>query len=228
MIYIITGEDIVSSRNKLVELLKDKTNVVRLDGKGQTIAEIEMAFDSGSLFETERTIVVEGFLKVKPQEKFVELVSNFQKDEKTDVILWDEVELSAKISYKSAKIFSFPFPKYYFVFLDSLSPKSSEETLRILHELLKTTTAEQILYSIIKRIRQLLVIKSANYAAFEEFKRMQSWQIGKLRSQAGKWTEDQLSKAFIQYADLDEKIKTSGLTMELSNHLDIILLSDLN
>jgi len=73
-----------------------------------------------------------------------------------------------------------------------------------------------------------LIVKSDNYIEFDEFKKMQSWQIGKLKKQSEMWSEKQLKNAFVSFAELDEKLKTSALTMDLSAHLDILLLSDLN
>ena len=230
MIYIIVGDDIVSSRDKLTELTSGKANVVRIDGNKASIADIEMALESNSLFSEKKIIVIEQFGKVKPVDKLVDLVSKFIKDQNSDVILWDDMEVSAKISssLKSAKIFTFSFPKVYFAFLDGLSPKDSVQSLELLHQVLKTYAAEQVLYSIIKRIRQLLIVKSDNYIEFDEFKKMQSWQIGKLKKQSEMWSEEQIKNAFVSFAELDEKLKTSALTMDLSAHLDILLLSDLN
>lgn len=230
MLYVLTGDNTVSSRNKLTELISGQANVVRIDGKKSSIADIEMALGSDLLFADQKLIVIEQFGKVKPADKLIEFVSRFDKDKNTDVILWDEVEISAKISnsLKSAKISNFSFPKVYFAFLDGLSPKDSARTLDLLHQVLKTYASEQVLYSTIKRIRQLLIVKSGNYHEFDEFKEMQSWQIGKLKKQSEMWSEEQLKNAFVSFADLDEKLKTSALTMDLSAHLDILLLSDLN
>lgn len=228
MLYVITGEDIVSSRKKLNELLELSTDIARLDGKKATIAEVEMALVSNALFSDQRKIVIEYFSKVKPQEKLIEHAKRVENDKDTDIILWDVTDPGAKIrAVKSAKSFSYTFPKVYFNFMDGLTPANSS-SVKIYREVLKTYEPEQILYSIIKRIRQLLILKSDNYQQFEEFAKMQEWQIGRLKSQASKWSEKQLSEAFLKYSALDEKIKTSGLTMDLSKHLDIILTQDLN
>jgi len=227
MIYVISGEDIVSSRKKLTELLSDKPNINRLEGKKASIAEFDEALVSGNLFSDSKTIVVESFTKLKPEAKVWELLEKFEKDENIDVILWDEADLSKKKFPKNVKVFNFPFPKFYYLFLESFEP-DSKKSLELLQEVLKTFEAEQVLYGLVRRIRQLLVMKSNSYSEFSEFKRMQSWQISKLKKQAELWTDGQLKKAFISFAELDEKMKTSGLTMPLSKHLDIILLSDLN
>lgn len=227
MIYVIAGEDIVASRNKLTELLEGKSNIIRLDGRKATVAELDEALLSGSLFSDSKVVVVENFSKLKPETKVWELVEKFEKDKNTDVILWDEVDLAKKKFTKSVKFFNFSFPKFYYVFLDSFEP-GSKKPLELLAEVLKTFEPEQVLYGLTRRIRQLLVIKSNNYSDFSEFKRMQSWQMSKLKNQANLWAEEQLKNVFLELAELDEKIKTSNLSMPLASHLDILLLRDLN
>ena len=227
MIHVIFGEDVVSSRNKLVEMLLDKPNIIRLDGKKNSIAQLDEALLSNSLFSDSKTVVVESFTKLKPETKIWELLGKFENDKKVDVVLWDDTDLGKRKFSKSVQVFNFIFPKFYYMFLDSFEP-SSKKSFELLGEVLKTLNSEQVLYGLVRRVRQLLVIKSNNYSDFSEFKQMQSWQISKLKKQAELWTESQLKKAFISFAQLDEKIKTSGLTMPLASHLDMILLSDLN
>lgn len=228
MIYIITGEDIVSSRKKLSELIEGNLDITRIDGEKNSISEVLDAIAANSLFSQKRTVVIGYFSKIKPLEKFFDELTKFAKDQDTDIILWDEEIDTKKLpKLKSIKSFSFSFPKYYYQFLDSFFPALQDST-KLLHEVLKTLSSEQVLYGLVRRIRQLLVMKSGNIESFSEFKRMQSWQIGKLRRQANLWSESQLKKAFSDFVELDEKIKTGALTMPLSKHLDILLLSDLN
>jgi len=226
MIYVIAGEDIVSSRNKLNELLAKKANVVRIDGKKGSVGDLDTALVSDSMFAGEKAVVVENFTKLKPESKVFELAARFEQDKNTDIIFWDEADLGKK-KFADVKVFNYSFPKSYFTFLDSYVP-GSEKSLELFNEVLKTFEAEQVLYGLIRRVRQMLVLKSNDYPDFSEFSRMQSWQLGRLKQQSSRWSEDELKKAFLQLCELDEKIKTSGLTMPLSNHLDIILLSDLN
>ncbi|MBI4091937.1 MAG: hypothetical protein HY427_01890 [Candidatus Levybacteria bacterium] len=227
MIYITAGEDTVLSRKKLNELLSEKKNIVRLDGKKISIAEFDEALLGINLFSDSKTIVVESFAKLKPEVKVWELLEKFEKERKIDIILWDEVDLAKKKFPKSVRVFNFAFPKFYYAFLDGFEP-SSKKTLELLREVLKTFEPEQVLYGLVRRVRQLLIMQSNSYSDFSEFKRMQSWQISKLKKQANLWSEEQLKKAFLELADLDEKIKTSNLSMPLASHLDIVLLSDLN
>lgn len=237
MVYIIVGEDTVSSRKKLTELLESKSNIIRLDGKKCSIAELDEALLSGSLFSDSKTVVVENFTKLsaqgrsafggKPEGKVWDLIEKFEKDDSTDVILWDEVDLGKKKFARDVKVFNFSFPKFYYAFLDGFKPASPENT-RMFAEVIKTLETEQVLYGLIRRVRQLMIMKTDNHSEFSEIKRMQGWQLSKLKKQASFWSEEELKKVFLQLAELDEKIKTGGMPLSLSKHLDILLLSDLN
>ncbi len=229
MITILAGEDVISSRNKLNDFLRDKKNPIRLDGKKITLADIEMQLSSGSLFVVEKTIVIDGFSKFKPQDKLIEQLLNFEKDKSTHIFLWDESDPSAKLknSFKGTPILNFAFPKFYYTFLDTFEP-GSKKTLELLSQVLKTFEAEQVLYGLIKRIRQLMVLKGDSYMEFSEFAKMQEWQLSKLRSQAARFQESDLKKIFIKLADLDKLLKTSSMTMPLQAYLDNLIIGDLN
>lgn len=229
MVYVITGEDTVLSRKKLSELLEGSQDITRVDGEKELLSNILTTLESNSLFSKKRAVVIENFLKVRPLESFLEQTLKFVKDQDTDVFLWDEgeVDLKSKTMLKNVKTFSFSFPKYYYQFLDSFSP-SSNDSASLFRDVLKTLSPEQVLYGLIKRVKQLLVIKSGGWQDFSDFRRMQSWQISKLTKQADRWTLLELKSTFVKLAELDEKIKTGGLALDLPSHLDILLLSDLN
>ncbi len=229
MIHIISGEDVVASRNRLNELILEDANITRLDGKKNTVEEISKTFSDGNLFDSKICVVIENYTKIKSVDAFAAVIQQFGKNPDIKIVLWDENDpaLKLKNAFKNANYLNFTYPKVYFNFLDRLSPVLSKDFLALLHEVLKTYSSEQILYSIIKRIRQLLLIK-LDARTSREFQSMQGWQTQKLQKQANLWTEDQLKSAFVSYVALEEMIKTSGLTMDLASHLDILLISDLN
>ncbi|HVT01703.1 MAG TPA: hypothetical protein VHE53_05775 [Patescibacteria group bacterium] len=228
MIYLIAGEDEINSRKKLTDLLVGKKNIIRLDGKKAQLSTVLDAFVAKDLFSVERNVVVENFSKIKPQKEFYEKILETESDKTLNLFLWegDTLDTKTKNALKAIKQFNYSFPKFYFAFLDSFSP-NSKESVHLLHEVLKTLEAEQVLYGLIKRVRQLLALKSSNYGSFSEFLKMQSWQLGKLRSQSNLWSEEELKDKFLELIELDEKMRTSGLTMSLADHLDIILSPDL-
>jgi len=230
MLYILSGEDKVSSRNKLIELIEGVRDTLRIDGKKQSVADVENQLSAGSLFSNKKTLVIEYFSKIKPQAELIKIIKTFAPDQNVKIIMWDEDDLDKKLIEKfgSAKTFPFPFPKLFYLFLDGFSPKSGRAVRELLDRLLKNASAKQLVYSLIKRLRQLMILKTGKYQEFEEFKKMADWQIGKLTKQAVLWTEGELREAFLKFAVIDEKIKTGGLSLPLAKHLDILLLSELN
>ena len=158
MIHVIFGEDVVSSRNKLVEMLLGKPNVIRLDGKKNSIAQLDETLLSNSLFSDSKTVVVESFTKLKPETKIWELLGKFENDKKVDVFLWDDTDLGKKKFSKSVQVFNFLFPKYYYAFLDGFEP-DSKKSIELLWGVLKTLNSEQVLYGLVRRVRQLFHMK---------------------------------------------------------------------
>ncbi|HVZ12300.1 MAG TPA: hypothetical protein VG965_04695 [Patescibacteria group bacterium] len=227
MLYIISGDDTASSRQKLLDLVGGEKNVTRIDGKKQGVVDIEMSLASSGLFSEKKKVIVEFFSKIKAQDKLADEVSKVVKDSDLDVILWDENAPGVKLTkITGVNILSYTFPKLYFQFLDGLSP-SNPSLLKLFHQVLKSYVAEQVLFSVVKRLRQLMIVKGGNYQEFSEFKNAQAWQIGKLQKQASLWSEEGLRQAFVDYSGLEEKMKTSMLTMDLADHLDILLMGDL-
>ncbi len=230
MIYVITGENIVDSRNKLLSLLSPNSEIARFDGKKQSLQVILDSLVSVSLFTAKRIVVVEYATKVKPSKELIENIKTFLKDQDTTIILWDEQQLDKNSTneLKTATFFSFEFPKVFFEFIDSFSPKNKKRSLELFKTLSKNTEVEQILYSLIKRVRNLMVVKGNLENEFSETSKMAPWQLEKLKRQALLWRENELRHVFLSLANLDEQIKTSGMTMPLASYLDIILLQDLN
>lgn len=227
MIYFVSGEDIVSSRNKLLELLREKKNVVRLDGKKNTLSDFEEALAANNLFSEAKTVVLENYSKLKTEAKLLELVEKYRDNKNLDIIFWDETDLSKKKYPKDFATYNFSFPNFYYNFLDTFTPNSKDSAM-LLQKVLLTLNAEQVLYGLVKRVRQLMLLKAKEEKDSADFKRMQSWQLSKLEKQANSWTQNQLKKIFLNLAELDEKIKTSKLSMNLARHLDILIRSDLN
>jgi hypothetical protein len=227
MITIIHGENITESRKKLDEVLVNKTNIKRLDGKGATGEVVQLLFESGELFAVSKTIVIENYKAVPKtvQEKIVTLVEK-SRDE---VIVWQNGNLDKRLINKFAKaqVFDFPLPKYYFVFLDTLAPRQGIRLHELYEKLQSSFAPEQILFSILKRMHQMLILQTGREHEFEEMAKMNSWQLGKLRSQLRLWNEQGMKNFYQQAFSLEKKLKTSELPTDLAKSIDILLLTEL-
>ena len=163
MLYIIHGEDTVSSRNRLIEHTSEFSSIEYFDAEKASITEILSAFSSSDLFLDKKCIVIEKILRLPKAdlEKIQGSILDSFKSTSITVILWHNTELSKIFlsKFKDAKSEVFLLTKLFFTFIDSLTPKNASFTLETFSKM-NNVEAEQIFYSMIKRIRQLMMIKS--------------------------------------------------------------------
>lgn len=228
MIIIIHGENTTQSRAKLNELLDGVKWVKYFSGAKDSLETIIVALSVQELFIDTRTIVIEeaSVLQTKRLNELKKNLLPLEKSTEINVFLWNSTSFTPKFleSFSTAKIYAFPLPKYFFQFLDSVMPGQGKPLHVLLFKLYPSFAAEQLLFSLIKRVRQLLMIESG--AHVEEIEKMSGWQKGKLSKQAQMWSEKKLIQLYQSLFDLEFRQKTGGLTMSLINHLDILLLTE--
>lgn len=227
MIYLLHGDDITASKNRLVGLTLGFKNVVTLNAEKASISDLVQAFSSTDMFVITRCIVIEKVLKLpkKETEKLIDLLEHL--DSSTTVILWHNTELSkvALSKFKKANVEVFLLPKLFFTFLDNLNPQNVKMTIDTLHKM-QNMEAEQIFYAMVKRVRQLMMVKVNSNS--EEMMKMSPWQRDKLKVQGSKWQVKELEHLYNMLFKLEVDMKSGGLMLPLRNQLDIVLLSGLN
>lgn len=230
MITIIHGDDTEQSRIKLNELLEGKTRVIRIDFEKVTYEELVQTFESQDLFETDKTILIENLKNNSLFDKILDKLLSFKKNAIINVILWADDVLDVKFigKLKDVQTFTFQLPKLLFPLLDILAPKQGKKSIEILSKLRESMADELIFYMIVKRIRTLLLLKTGKPTDFDETSRMQGWQLSKMSEQLNVWGEAELIMFYRKLFDLEKGMKTSTLPLTLGQHLDILLLSDLN
>lgn len=226
MFFIIHGTDISSSRNKMQSLIGSGF-VERIDCEKIEIQEIKAIFKSQDMFMDKRTVLLENITKLskKNLEKLTSLINESKNSNFLTIIIWHNDTISQSIlkNLKEGKILLFELPKYYFSFLDSLSPKNKSFLLRLKSNISDTISDELLFYSIIKRVRLLLLIKSG-IDTFD-VKQLKTWQLLRLKKQAVAWNEADLALLYRKLFDLEVRLKTSNLPLTLSDHIDILLAS---
>lgn len=225
MKYLLHGDDTAASRNYLTELAEGFQTTV-LDGKSLTIKNLEENLLSTSLFDNKKAVIVENLLSKNPKKKDFIPFLNLQKDGVL-LILWEDKKIT-KTSFSSLKnitIKEFSLPFVYFEFLDSFSPHQVTKLYQMYHLLLLTTDATQIFYSLLKRLRALIILQSNAHSV--ETDKMSPWQLGKLRQQVRLWPKEKLVNFYEKLQDTEIKLKSGGLPVGLSKHLDILILSEL-
>lgn len=225
MIYILHGDDTASSRKYLSGLVEGY-QVTELDGLKLTIRDLEEKLLSTSLFEENKAVVIENLISKNPKKK--DFVS-FLNSTKTPIllILWENKKLTVlqTSGLNDAKVVPFLLPQNYFQFLDAFIPGKAKDTFRMYHDLLNTMSEEQIFYSLLKRLRLLVVISQNGKVA--ELEKMNDWQLGKLQKQVKMWSKEKLFSFYKKLQDTEIKLKSGKLPVGLSKHLDIMILSEL-
>lgn len=230
MITLIYGDDIDKARIKLNEVLEGKTKVTKINFEKATLEEIIQAFESQDLFDQKKTIVLENIKNNSLFDKTLDRLLSFKNSSLVDIVLWADEALDAKFVAKLKDIQAYPFllPKFLFPFLDTLLPSQGKKSVELLAKVREGMADELIFFMIVKRIRTLLLLKAGNSTDFDETSRMQSWQLSKMSGQLNAWDEKKLITFYRKLFDLETGMKTSTLPLPLGQHLDILLLSDLN
>ena len=230
MITLIYGDDIDQARNKFNAVLEGKTRITKVNFEKATLDEIIQTLESQDLFENRRTIVIENIKNNSLFDKILNKLLSFKNDSVVDIVLWADEVLDAKLVAKLKGIQAYPFllPKFLFPLLDALLPNQGKKSVELLAKVREGMADELIFFMIVKRIRTLLLLKAGNTSDFDETSRMQSWQLSKMSGQLNAWDEKKLISFYQKLFSLETGMKTSTLPLTLGQHLDILLLSDLN
>jgi len=228
---IIHGEDVVSSRNRLQELLTEvklaNKEVVKLEGKKVTLTEIKQALEAQSLFGQERAVVVEQLLG-RQQSKDKEAILEYLSKEdlgKLDLYSWDDKQLTATQlkGFGKAKVQEFKLPQVLWQFLDGLKPGQAKYTLGLFEKVIEHQPVEMVFGLLIKRLRYLVVARIEGQKGLGGFKELQGWQQGKMMAQARQFSEEKLKNLGAEMLEMDYKRKTGKTNLGLTEGLELII-----
>lgn len=225
MITLLHGENIVASRDKLVELITQAKNrnktIDRLDAKKLTPGFLQTKLIKQDLFGTERVIVIEDLLSLprsKQKSALIDLVASCQ----ADVILWGKRDLTKTMlkRFNQAKIHHFKLSKNLFTWLDSLrgDSQNTSEQIKLLHQALNTEDAYLCFIMLARQIRMLI-------QALDNQLSGPPWMVKKIQHQAQSFQLNQLLQIHSQLLEIDHRHKTSSNTLELDQELDLLLLN---
>jgi len=213
MITLLHGDDIVSSRHELNRLIKITVNkeTIRFDGNNLDQALLMQSLSSDSLFGRDILIVIENLLssiakKSKLSGSLTKLIQNSANDAK--LILWED-----KILTKNAisliggniNVRLFKLPVSVFQFLDGLKPNNAKMSLSLFAQSTQTHPAELIFNLLVRRIRQLIMIKdNVNPNDFPD------WQRYRLTNQVKLFTMEKLLDMYQRLISLEYSFKTGA------------------
>lgn len=226
MITLIHGDDLEKLEKSIIDLTSG-TKVERIDGTKAKIKELEEKILGKSLFGDECIFLIEGLFKSKVKKELIQFI--FLHAEDLSIVLIERSKLNKRDlgAYKFNAVIEHTLPQYYFKFLDDFYPGNSKNLEKLYNELLKTMTAEQIYYSLIKRIRSLIAVKTSALS-HSEIVRFAPWQIGKLKQQAKFWQEKDLVDFYKKLFEIETKMKSSQMPSALDKYLDMTIITELN
>lgn len=230
MITILHGDDISATRNRAMALLEGATTE-RLDGKKVKSDVIIRTLISDGLFSNKKTVFIENLSSIGAAELKSCLPHLTQQEASSDidVFILEEKVLDKRFLSKfvKAKVEAFTLPKHFFTFIDGFAPKNAVRLHNTLFKLYPQFAAEQIFYALINRLRLLLMLKTGTERDYEELAKMAPWQKSKVAAQAKSWTESDIISFYKKLFDTEVALKSSALTLPLINHLDFLIITEL-
>lgn len=224
MIKIFHGENLVASRQALMVLVKkakkEGMEVVVLESRKATLAEVRLALTSDSLLGRNRLLIIENLLSgqtTAEKKKIIEYLVH--QPFENDLVIWEEKEIARLPALPGVLVEVFKASRKIFPFLESLRPDNQKQMLTQLWEAKRTEESEMIFYMLIRQIRLLLLVKSAETTG------LPSWQVQKLKTQASYFSLLQLKELYQKLLEIDYLQKTSGDPYLLSSRLDLLVAS---
>ena len=226
MLTILHGENIIDSRNKLVELITTAKNknksIERLDAKKINPGILESKLVKQDLFGTEIILIIEE-LHSLPRSKQKTLLIELIARSKVDVILWEKRKLTATMikKFPQAKNIEFKLSNALFNWLDSLSGSKNnrKQQLTSFHQALATEDPHLCLIMLARQIRMLIQVKESGSMSGAP------WMVQKIKRQSQSFSLKQLLNIHHQLLDIDLHQKTSTNALKLDQELDLLLLN---
>ena len=228
MISLFHGEDTAKSRlllrAQITQDIAGGAEIRELAGDKLTIAELSSLLATANLFGSESLVIENLFSRLRSKEKdaCIQLLVSYASTK--NILFWEKKELTKAVLTKLPKHWKISLskpPAILFNFLDSIYPGNASNALSLFHQLV--ATADPILAHVMlsRQISYLLIAQSAAHPKFAP------WQLGKLKSQADKWSEPALIHFHDELVRIDHQIKSGTTKLDYVSQLDILLLSAL-
>jgi DNA polymerase III delta subunit len=222
-VILLHGDHSLDSYNrlqKLVQVAKERGWEIIKTGSSDNLT-LPEKFTTSNLFEGERLYVVENLAKIKKAE-LVWFKKNIQRLSGTTIIYHGNTITNnfLKLIPKASKIEEYKLPKLIFKFLESFWPGNSTNSIKLLHEVIKSESPEFVFNLLSRHLRDLYwVILDKDSMSYP------GWRISKLTQQTKRFTNGKIVELIKIFAEVDIKVKTSKAN--IIDSLDFIIASEL-
>lgn len=217
---VLHGDDTLKSYERLrkfIETARQRSwEVTYLDDSSQSISE---NLSASSLFGAERFFILRDIKKMGKKE--ITWLNKKYKELPGNLIIYHEGELNQSFlkSLPEPKIEEFKLPKIIWLFLESMRPGESEQSLKQFHKIIEIEPVERVFSLIAKQMRDLYWVKVSPATTG-----YQPWKISKLKNQGSKYSLKLLKEIIDEFAEIDIKVKTGKADLVSALDLAIIKL----
>jgi DNA polymerase III delta subunit len=221
-VVVLHGDDekkIYERLQKFVSVAKERAwEMAQLDESDISVRE---QLNTSSLFSANRFFTLKEISKLGKKE-LEWLAKNYENLDGTLIIYHEGV---IPISFlkalpKETKIEEFKLPVLLWNFLDGLAPGNCNRQVSTFHKIIEKQPVEFIFSLIAKHFRNLYWVAVDPTSTGFPF-----WKLGKLKSQASRFTVEKLQQLIGSLAEIDIKVKTSKAN--LTDELDLIIIKQL-
>jgi DNA polymerase III delta subunit len=220
---IIHGENIIASRQKLIEIIdlakNQKQEIIRQESKTLDEARLEELLGSSDLFGTKKTIIIESLHSLQTSKKKKLLIKMCANSELHNLVLWEKRTLTKTMlkQFGTAENYEFKASKTLFAWLDLFGQKNTEtKKLQLLHEAINKDGEYFCFIMLIRQFRLLIQAKTGEKIGGAPF------MITKLNKQAALFTIEELLKTYKEILKMDYALKTSKNLLSMSQWLDLL------
>ncbi|MBI1919327.1 hypothetical protein HYS29_01960, partial [Candidatus Microgenomates bacterium] len=155
MITIIHGEDIIRSRQALIDFKKNKITK-EFQAKNLTLEQLRQEIEGTSLFGEQNLIIIENLLKIGGKSLLDYLQTNATG--LNNIILWEDGDIGKKSLqiFPKATVLYNPLKKAIWQLLDSIKPNTGKFSIKLLRETIKTSEPELVFYMLTRHFRLML------------------------------------------------------------------------
>ncbi len=221
-IIVLHGDD----EKRLYERLQKFVSVAKERGweltyLNESSSSIREQLSTSSLFSNDRFFVLKDIKTLGKKE--TEWISNNSEKLEGTLIIYHIGTVPVgvlKSLPKETKVEEFKLPVILWNFLDGIIPGNSERIIKNLHKIVETEAVEFVFTLISKLFRDLYWAKTEPTSM-----PYPSWRIGKIKSQASKFTVEKLQEIISLLSEIDIKVKTSKA--KLVDELDLVIIKQL-
>lgn len=220
-ITIVHGQDLTQSRARFLQIInaikKRGWELIKIQDNESGVAE---KLNANSLFGTQILYTCEDV------GLFSQLDFDWMKKEQTkkiNLLVWHKGELGKRVLAafpRETRTEVFNLPKTIFVFLESLRPGNSQQSLTLLKKLLEKEKPEFVFALLTRHLRDLYWLQQE-----PESLKLPTWRLSKLKKQAVNFKPEELKRIIRALGRIDIATKTGG--GEINFWLDLFVVKEL-